>query len=224
MDAGNLNNVLYDPDSGQVLLTSGRRDAVTRVYRLDPACDCVRAQLDLPAAKLDAPVLLGPGLAALPLRDEGRVAVIDLRRMAVTRLWQPPSCPRPGALAADPAGARLFVACRGADPRVLSLDAASGAVLASAPAGTATSTRWPTTLGAAGCWRPAARTHGCRSTRPASPAACAGWPPSARVPGPTTWPMTPDAASPICPAWTTPRSTPPAAARRNAISRRTAMP
>ena len=135
VDAGNLNNVLYDPDSGQVLLTSGRRDAVTRVYRLDPACDCVRAQLDLPAAKLDAPVLLGPGLAALPLRDEGRVAVIDLRRMAVTRLWQPPSCPRPGALAADPAGARLFVACRGADPRVLSLDAASGAVLASAPAG-----------------------------------------------------------------------------------------
>lgn len=135
LDIGNLNNVLYDPDSGQVLVTSGRRGAVSRVYRLDPACDCVRASLDLPAAKLDAPVLLGPGVVALPLRDEGRIAIIDLRRMTLTRLWQPPQCARPSALAADSAGKRLFVACRGADPRLLSLDANSGAVLASAAAG-----------------------------------------------------------------------------------------
>lgn len=135
LDIGNLNNVLYDPDSGQVLVTSGRRGAVSRVYRLDPACDCVRASLDLPAAKLDAPVLLGPGVVALPLRDEGRIAIIDLRRMTLTRLWQPPQCARPSALAADPAGKRLFVACRGADPRLLSLDDNSGAVLASAAAG-----------------------------------------------------------------------------------------
>ncbi len=135
VDAGNLNNALFDPASGQVLLTSGRRGAVSRVYRLDPACDCVRASLDLPAAKLDAPTLLGPGLAAIPMRDEGRVAVIDVRRMALLHVWQPPQCPRPSALAADPAGKRLFVACRGAEPRVLSLDARSGAVLASTAAG-----------------------------------------------------------------------------------------
>lgn len=135
LDIGNLNNVLYDPDSGQVLVTSGRRGAVSRVYRLDPACDCVRASLDLPAAKLDAPALLGPGVVALPLRDEGRIAIIDLRRLTLTRLWQPAQCPRPSALAADPAGKRLFVACRGAEPRLLSLDADSGAVLASVAAG-----------------------------------------------------------------------------------------
>lgn len=135
VDSGNLNNALFDPASGQVLLTSGRRGTVSRVYRLDPACDCVRASLDLPAAKLDAPVLLGPGLIALPMRDEGRIAVIDLRRMALRHIWEPPQCPRPGALAADPAGKRLFVACRGAAPRVLSLDAGDGAVLASAAAG-----------------------------------------------------------------------------------------
>lgn len=135
LDIGNLNNILYDPDSGQVLVTSGRRGAVSRVYRLDPACDCVRASLDLPAAKLDAPALLGPGVVALPLRDEGRIAIIDLRRMTLTRLWQPPQCARPSALAADPAGKRLFVACRGAEPRLLSLDADSGAVLASVAAG-----------------------------------------------------------------------------------------
>ena len=119
----------------QVLVTSGRRGAVSRVYRLDPACDCVRASLDLPAAKLDAPVLLGPGVVALPLRDEGRIAIIDLRRLTLTRLWQPAQCPRPSALAADPAGKRLFVACRGAEPRLLSLDADSGAVLVSVAAG-----------------------------------------------------------------------------------------
>ena len=135
LDIGNLNNVLYDPDSGQVLVTSGRRGAVSRVYRLDPACDCVRASLELPAAKLDAPALLGPGVVALPLRDEGRIAIIDLRRLTLTRLWQPAQCPRPSALAADPAGKRLFVACRGAEPRLLSLDADSGAVLASVAAG-----------------------------------------------------------------------------------------
>ncbi|WP_175219827.1 YncE family protein, partial [Achromobacter deleyi] len=135
VDSGNLNNALFDPASGQVLLTSGRRGAVSRVYRLDPACDCVRASLDLPAAKLDAPVLLGPGRIALPMRDEGRIAVIDLRRMALLQVWQPPQCARPSALAADAAGKRLFVACRGAMPRLLSLDAQSGAVLASAPAG-----------------------------------------------------------------------------------------
>ncbi|CAB3722410.1 hypothetical protein LMG3458_04079 [Achromobacter deleyi] len=135
VDSGNLNNALFDPASGQVLLTSGRRGAVSRVYRLDPACDCVRASLDLPAAKLDAPVLLGPGRIALPMRDEGRIAVIDLRRMALLQVWQPPQCARPSALAADAAGKRLFVACRGATPRLLSLDAQSGAVLASAPAG-----------------------------------------------------------------------------------------
>ena len=135
LDIGNLNNILYDPDSGQVLVTSGRRGTVSRVYRLDPACDCVRATLDLPAAKLDAPVLLGPGMVALPLRDEGRIAVIDLRRLTLTRLWQPAQCARPSALAADPAGKRLFVACRGAEPRLLSLDADSGAVLASVAAG-----------------------------------------------------------------------------------------
>lgn len=135
LDIGNLNNILYDPDSGQVLVTSGRRGTVSRVYRLDPACDCVRASLDLPAAKLDAPALLGSGVVALPLRDEGRIAVIDLRRLTLTRLWQPAQCARPSALAADPAGKRLFVACRGAEPRLLSLDADSGAVLASVAAG-----------------------------------------------------------------------------------------
>lgn len=135
VEIGNLNNLLHDPDSGQVLVTGGRRDHISRIYRLDPACDCVRASLDLPAAKLDAPVLLGPGVVALPLRDEGRIAVVDLRRMALIRSWQPTQCPRPSALAADPEGKRLFVACRGADPRVLSLDADSGALLASAPAG-----------------------------------------------------------------------------------------
>lgn len=135
VEIGNLNNLLHDPDSGQVLVTSGRRENISRIYRLDPACDCIRASLDLPAAKLDAPVLLGAGLVALPLRDEGRIAVIDLRRMTLIRSWQPAQCPRPSALAADPAGKRLFVACRGAEPRVLSLDADSGALLASAKSG-----------------------------------------------------------------------------------------
>ncbi len=135
VDSGNLNNALFDPASGQVLLTSGRRGAVSRVYRLDPACDCVRASLDLPAAKLDAPALLAPGLMAVPMRDESRIAVIDLRRMALRHVWEPPQCPRPSALAADPAGKRLFVACRGPAPRVLSLDADTGALLASAAAG-----------------------------------------------------------------------------------------
>ncbi|KAJ8135591.1 hypothetical protein OY671_011196, partial [Metschnikowia pulcherrima] len=104
-------------------------------YRLDPACDCVRASLDSPAAKLDAPASLGPGVVALPSRDEGRIAVIDSRRMTSTRSWQPPQCPRPSASAADPAGKRSFVACRGADPRSSSSDADSGAVSASAAAG-----------------------------------------------------------------------------------------
>lgn len=135
VDTANLNNLIADPDSGKVLITSGRRAKQSRVYLLDPECDCIHATLDLPAAKLDAPILLDTGRIAIPMRDEGRIAILRVATMTLEHSWQAPQCARPSALAYDGKQQRLFVACRGADPRVLSLDSRSGALLTSAKAG-----------------------------------------------------------------------------------------
>ncbi|WP_454692174.1 YncE family protein [Achromobacter aloeverae] len=128
----NLNNGVYDPATDRVLITSGRRGSSSTLYTLDPASDKVIGQETVPAKKLDGPLSLPGGRVLLPWRDEGAVAVWDMRRSKTIALWRYPECEKPSALAYDEKGS-VFIACRGGKPVLIVADAATGERKASLP-------------------------------------------------------------------------------------------
>ncbi|MEF9673968.1 hypothetical protein QNM99_24865 [Pseudomonas sp. PCH446] len=83
--------------------------------------------------KIDPLLVKGDGSFFLPMRDEGKVARFSASTFEVLDRWTFEGCPKPSALALDQPGQRLFVACRGKQPRLIVADLESGAVKASLP-------------------------------------------------------------------------------------------
>ncbi|OCX15299.1 hypothetical protein L1F06_013240 [Ectopseudomonas hydrolytica] len=133
VDAGNLNNLLYDSERKRVLITSGRRAESSTLYLFDPAQERIVASHELPVRKLDAPLLLRSGELVLPLRDEDQVALLSGEALQHHRTWRFAACSKPSAVAADERHQRLFVACRGETPTLLVVDLATGNVLTTLP-------------------------------------------------------------------------------------------
>lgn len=61
VDSGNLNNAVYDAGNDRVIFTSGRRGDHSTLYFLDPRTDSITGSRDIPALKLDGPIMLGNG-------------------------------------------------------------------------------------------------------------------------------------------------------------------
>lgn len=131
----NLNSAVFEPASGKVFVTSGRRAARSSIYVLDPQSDRIVASRDLEIRKIDPPLAPGDGTLLVPMRDEGKVMRLDAATLAVRSTWSYPACRQPSALAADLRQRRLFVACRGAAPVLVIADLDSGEQVAAAPVG-----------------------------------------------------------------------------------------
>lgn len=133
VDSGNLNNAVYDSTAKRVIFTSGRRGDHSTLFWLDPRTDRVVGSRDVPAQKLDAPVMLKDGTLVVPFRDEDQVALIAGPQLEQQRLLSFPACSKPSAVATDAQGDTLFVACRGSKPTLIVADLASGKVLDALP-------------------------------------------------------------------------------------------
>lgn len=129
----NLNSAVYDARNGQVIIVSGRRADRSTLFVFDPKAERISAAHELAVKKIDPLLLKGDGSFFLPMRDEGKVARYSAKTFEVLDTWQFEGCPRPSALAQDVERNRLFVACRGDDPRLLVVDRDNGAVKASLP-------------------------------------------------------------------------------------------
>lgn len=135
VDSGNLNNVVYDAANDRVIFTSGRRGDHSTLYFLDPRTDTITGSRDVPALKLDGPIVLGNGNLIVPMRDENQVAVLSGPHLETLQQWQYPACSKPSALVADEPSGRLFIACRGETPTLIVADLSSGIQQASLPIG-----------------------------------------------------------------------------------------
>lgn len=136
----NLNSVVFEPVSGRVFISSGRRAARSTIYVLDPKQDRVVAQQDFDIKKIDPPLAPGDGTLLVPMRDEGKLLRLTAVTLAIQSTWSYPACQQPSALAADVRQRRLFVACRGTQPVLVVVDLDSGAQVATAPVGHAVNT------------------------------------------------------------------------------------
>jgi DNA-binding beta-propeller fold protein YncE len=133
VDNGNLNNAVYDPLNKRVIFTSGRRGDHSTLFWLDPASDRIVGSRDVPAQKLDAPILLKDGTLVLPFRDEDQVALLSGPALVQQRLLSFTGCSKPSAVAADETRQRLFVACRGGSPTLIVADLVSGQAISRLP-------------------------------------------------------------------------------------------
>ncbi|EPM44303.1 YncE family protein [Pseudomonas syringae] len=133
LDSGNLNNVVYDAGHQRVIVTSGRRGDHSTLYFIDAGTDTLVGSRQVPAQKLDAPIVLDNGTLIVPMRDENQVAVLSGERLEKHQYWTFEGCNKPSALAVDEQRQRLFVACRGASPQLIIADLMTGKRLAALP-------------------------------------------------------------------------------------------
>ncbi|MFJ2709417.1 YncE family protein [Pseudomonas sp. NPDC087346] len=140
LDSGNLNNLLYDASRDRVIVTSGRRGDHSTLYLIDAKTDQLQASVDLPAEKLDGPVILENGTFIVPMRDEDQVAVLSGAKLQQQTFLKFDACKKPGAIAVDEAHQRLFVACRGGNPTLIVADLLTGKALSTLPIGRAVNT------------------------------------------------------------------------------------
>ncbi|QXI31637.1 hypothetical protein HU752_027585 [Pseudomonas vanderleydeniana] len=129
----NLNSAVYEPATGQVIIVSGRRADRSSLFVFDPRQERVTAAHELDVKKIDPLLVKGDGSFFLPMRDEGKVARLSAKTFEVLDSWQFDGCVRPSALAQDSERRRLFVACRGDQPRLVVADLDSGVPKASLP-------------------------------------------------------------------------------------------
>lgn len=131
----NLNSVLFEPGTGKVFISSGRRATRSTIYVLDPASDKIVASQDFAIRKIDPPLAPGDGTLLIPMRDEGKVLRVKADTLGVVSTWSWPACRQPGALALDARQHRLFIACRGEQPVLIVADSDTGAQVAAVPVG-----------------------------------------------------------------------------------------
>ena len=137
IDAGNLNNAVFDTASGKLILTGGRREQRSAIYQFDPVAGRITAKREFDARKFDAPLGLADGSVLVPLRDEGRVMRISAATLEPLPGWsgkQFSGCEHPSALAADESRNRVFIACRGKAPQLTVARLDDGAAIAALPA------------------------------------------------------------------------------------------
>jgi DNA-binding beta-propeller fold protein YncE len=137
LDSGNLNNLLYDASRDRLIVTSGRRGDHSTLYLIDPKTDRLTDAVDVPAQKLDGPVILENGTFIVPMRDEDKVAVLSGAKLEDRQFWTFKGCSKPSALAVDEPHQRLFVACRGGAPVLVIADLNTGKAFSTLPIGRA---------------------------------------------------------------------------------------
>jgi len=119
-------NAFYDPVTKQIAVMRG--DAAEITF-LDAASGRIVARLKAPTKKLEASAADGHGNMFIAIRDRNSVIKVDMKAHAIVA-EHPANCEEANGLAIDRANGRLFVGCRGKNPVLSVMDAASGKVIA----------------------------------------------------------------------------------------------
>ena len=125
-------SAFYEPVTKQLAFTMGDSKKIAFV---DAKTGKVVGELAMDAKKLDGTVADGEGNLLMALRDRNSVVKIDVANRRVTEEWKTAPCEEPTGIAYDAAGKRVFVGCRGKNPMLAVLDAASGKVITTADIG-----------------------------------------------------------------------------------------
>ena len=116
----------YDPVTKEIAVMRGDSAEVTY---LDAASGKIVARLKMPTKKLEGSAADGHGNMFTAIRDRNSVIKVDMRTHAIVAEY-PANCEEANGMAIDRASQRLFVGCRGKNPVLSVMDAASGKVVA----------------------------------------------------------------------------------------------
>jgi DNA-binding beta-propeller fold protein YncE len=123
----------YDPVTRQVVIARGDSGQVTF---LDAKTGAVTAHLLIDSKKIESPASDGSGHIFVALRDKNKLVRIDAREHKVVAEHEiGSSCEQPAGMAFDAKTQRLFIGCRGVNPVLAAVDAATGRVVATMPIG-----------------------------------------------------------------------------------------
>jgi DNA-binding beta-propeller fold protein YncE len=123
--------LFYDSATDRIYVQNG--DSMTSTV-IDPAAAKVVGTIKY-KGPLEAGVSDGKGMLLVNLVDSGEVAQVDTRSGMVKATWSAKPCERGYGAAFDATHRRLFLACQGAKPVGVVLDADTGKVVASMPIG-----------------------------------------------------------------------------------------
>ncbi|MEO8809928.1 MAG: YncE family protein [Rhodanobacter sp.] len=122
----------YEPVTGQLFFTMGDSHKVAFV---DARSGKLVVTLPLPSGHIEASAPDGHGNIFVAERDRDVVERIDAHTHAVTASWSTAPCHQPTGLDYDSGHQRIFVGCRGDQPVLAVLNAASGALVTTLPIG-----------------------------------------------------------------------------------------
>ncbi len=135
LDAGDLNQGMYDPATKRVHMIVGARPDRTTWVTLDAATGAVLGRTVFDSKKMDDPTPDGHGAIYAPMRDRNVLNRLDSETLAIQATWPLGPCVQPVAVEYDHAGPRVLMACRGDKPVFLALDPADGRITATLPIG-----------------------------------------------------------------------------------------
>jgi DNA-binding beta-propeller fold protein YncE len=127
--APDADGIVRDPPTGRVFVADGDSGKVTMI---DPRADAAIGDLDL-GGKLEGIDADGDGRIFVAGAEKREIAVIGAREGRILARYAIPACLSPHGVAADGSDHRLFVTCE--NSRMLVLDSASGATVATLPIG-----------------------------------------------------------------------------------------
>ena len=123
--------LFYDPTTDRVYVQNG--DSMTSTV-IDPVAAKVVGTIKY-SGPLEAGVSDGKGTLFVNLVDSGEIAQVDAKSLTVKNTFSAKPCQRGYGAAFDAAHRRLFVACQGAMPIGVVINADTGTVVASMPIG-----------------------------------------------------------------------------------------
>jgi DNA-binding beta-propeller fold protein YncE len=123
--------IFYDPATKRIYVQNG--DSMTSTV-IDPVAAKVVGTIKY-AGPLEAGTSDGRGTLFVNLVDSGEIAQVDAKTMTVKATFSAKPCQRGYGAAFDTAHHRLFLACQGATPVGVVINADTGKVIASMPIG-----------------------------------------------------------------------------------------
>jgi DNA-binding beta-propeller fold protein YncE len=129
--AEDCDGLFYDDATDRIYVQNG--DSMTSTV-IDPAALKVVGTITY-KGPLEAGVSDSKGMLLVNLVDSGEVAQVDARTRMVKAVWPAKPCQRGYGAAFDATHRRLFLACQGAAPVAVVINADTGKVVASMPIG-----------------------------------------------------------------------------------------
>lgn len=134
-----LDSSRYDPVTKHLITlgvpTADEKGTAVGVYSLPDLAQV--GGIVVPSASLENSAADGQGNILVSAQDLNAVVKIDMKAQRIAATWPTTGCKQPVGLAYDAADHRIMVGCRGqlTDPRLLVMNADTGAVVFTAPIG-----------------------------------------------------------------------------------------